>query len=138
MTHSADPFKTGALASSQFRWFYWGRTVSLFGSAMTPVALAFAVLQARQGQNLLGYILGAEILPNVLMLLIGGSIADRYRRDRLILLSNLGSGLSQVGIAAIVPYRGESVLDFPISNCKWRISSLHFPSYARHYPRHRR
>ena len=36
------------------------------------------------------------------MLLIGGSIADRYRRDRLILLSNLGSGLSQTGIAAIV------------------------------------
>ncbi|WAH35281.1 MFS transporter [Alicyclobacillus dauci] len=94
-------FKTGALSSSQFRWFYFGRTISLFGSAMTPVALAFAVLQARQGQHLLGYILAAEIIPNVLMLLVGGSIADRYRRDRLILISNLGSGLSQTGIAVI-------------------------------------
>ncbi len=94
--------KTGALSGSQFRLFYMGRTISLFGSAMTPVALAFAVLQARQGQQLLGYILAAEILPNVLIVLIGGSIADRYRRDRLILLGNLGSGLSQTGIAAIV------------------------------------
>jgi MFS family permease len=97
-----NKFKTGALSSSQFRWFYLGRTVSLFGSAMTPVALAFAVLQVRQGQHLLGYILASEILPNVLMLLVGGSIADRYRRDRLIQLGNLGSGLSQAGIAAIV------------------------------------
>ena len=108
-------FKTGALASSQFRWFYWGRTVSLFGSAMTPVALAFAVLQARQGQNLLGYILAAEILPNVLMVLIGGSIADRYRRDRLLLLSNLGSGLSQTGIAAIVLMGANPYWIFPLA-----------------------
>lgn len=69
---------------------------------MTPLALAFAILQTPHGSRLLGYILAAEILPNVLLLLIGGSIADRYRRDRLILLSYVGSGLSQAGIAAIV------------------------------------
>lgn len=107
--------KTGALSSSQFRWFYMGRTISLFGSAMTPVALAFAVLQARQGQHLLGYILAAEILPNVLIVLIGGSIADRYRRDMLILLSNLGSGLSQTGIAAIVLSGANQYWIFPLA-----------------------
>ncbi len=107
--------KTGALSGSQFRWFYMGRTISLFGSAMTPVALAFAVLQARQGQHLLGYILAAEILPNVLIVLIGGSIADRYRRDMLILLSNLGSGLSQTGIAAIVLSGANTYWIFPLA-----------------------
>ena len=69
---------------------------------MTPVALAFAVLQDRHGQQLLGYVMAAELLPNVLMVLIGGSLADRYRRDRLIQLANLGSGFTQAGIAAIV------------------------------------
>lgn len=69
---------------------------------MTPVALAFAVLQARQGEHLLGYILAAQILPNVLLVLIGGSVSDRHRRDRLIQLGYLGSGLSQAGIAAVV------------------------------------
>ncbi|MCL6599852.1 MAG: MFS transporter [Alicyclobacillus macrosporangiidus] len=107
--------ETGALSSSRFRWFYCGRTVSLFGRAMTPVALAFAVLQARNGQQLLGYILAAEILPNVLMLLIGGNIADRYRRDRILLLCNLGSGLSQTGIAAIVLMGANSYLIFPLA-----------------------
>ena len=95
-------FTTGALAQSRFRWFYLARTISLFGSAMTPVALAFAVLAVPDGQQLLGYILAAELLPNVLMLLIGGSVADRYRRDRLIQLANVGSGFTQAGIALVV------------------------------------
>ncbi|MCL5971652.1 MAG: MFS transporter [Firmicutes bacterium] len=92
----------GVLRRAQFRWFYLGRTLSLFGSGMTPVALAFAVLQARHGQQLLGYILAAELLPNVLVVLIGGSVADRYRRDRLIQLASWGSGFSQACIAVVV------------------------------------
>lgn len=109
------PFKAGALSGSQFRWFYLGRTVSLFGSGMTPVALAFSVLQVRQGQHLLGYILAAEILPNVLMLLVGGRVADRYRRDRMLILSNLGSGLSQAGIAAVVLAGANPYWIFPLA-----------------------
>ncbi|QQE77103.1 MFS transporter [Alicyclobacillus sp. SO9] len=92
----------GALHSPQFRWFYLGQSVSLFGSGMTPLVLAFAVLDTPHGRNLLGYILAAEILPHVLMVLVGGGVADRYRRDRLMVLSNLGSGFSQAVIALIV------------------------------------
>ena len=99
---SPSRFKTGALSHVRFRWFYLARTISYFGSSMTPVALAFAVLQAPHGQHLLGLILGAELLPNVIMVLIGGSLADRYRRDVLIQLASLGSGLTQAGIAAVV------------------------------------
>jgi MFS family permease len=109
---------TGVLAGPQFRRFYLGRTISVFGSGMTPVALAFAVLAAPHGQQLLGDILAAEILPNVLMVLLGGSLADRYRRDRLIQLTNVGSGLSQAAIACLVlsaanPYW---LLPFAIAN----------------------
>lgn len=108
-------FNSGVLSGSQFQWFYSGRTISLFGSAMTPVALAFAVLEAPNGQQLLGYILAAEILPNVLVVLIGGTIADRYRRDRLLLLSNLGSGISQAGIAVIVLMGANTYFIFPLA-----------------------
>lgn len=95
-------FTSGALAQSRFRWFYLARTISLFGGGMTPVAMAFAVLAAPHGQHLLGYILAAALLPHVLLLLIGGSMADRYRRDRLIQLANVGSGFTQAGIAVVV------------------------------------
>lgn len=92
----------GPLSRDPFRWFFMGRMLSLFGSAMTPIALAFAVLQSRQGPQLLGYILAAQLLPHTLFLLVGGSVADRYRRDRLIMLGNMGAGLSQAAIAAVV------------------------------------
>lgn len=105
----------GSLWSAEFQWFYWGRAVSLFGSSMTPVALAFAVLQIPRGQQLLGYILAAEILPNVLMVLIGGTIADRYRRDTLLVISNLGSGLSQACIACIVLLGASPYFIFPLA-----------------------
>lgn len=92
----------GPLSRDPFRWFFMGRMLSLFGSAMTPIALAFAVLQFRHGPQLLGYILAAQLLPHTLFLLVGGSVADRYRRDRLIMLGNMGAGLSQAAIAAVV------------------------------------
>ncbi|WDL98334.1 MFS transporter [Alicyclobacillus sp. ALC3] len=106
---------TGALSGARFRWFYLGRTVSLFGSGMTPVALAFAVLQVQHGQQLLGYVLAAEILPEVIMVLMGGSVADRYRRDRLLVLSSVGSGLSQSGIAVIVVLRLDPYWILPLA-----------------------
>ncbi|MCL6453348.1 MAG: MFS transporter [Alicyclobacillus sp.] len=100
--HLPHRFSQGALSSRPFQWFYAGRTVSLFGSAMTPVALSFAVLQAQNGQRLLGFVLAAEILPQLVFLLVGGSAADRMRRDRLLVLSHLGSGFAQAGVASIV------------------------------------
>ncbi|NMP21752.1 MFS transporter [Sulfobacillus harzensis] len=121
-------FTTGALARSQFRWFYIGRNVSLFGSGMTPVALAFAILQARHGQHLLGYIMAAEILPNVVMLLLGGSVADRYRRDRLILFASLGSGCTQAGIAAIVLTGTSPYWIFPLAVTNGIISAFSAPA----------
>jgi MFS family permease len=106
---------SGPLRSSQFRWYYGGQTTSSFGSAMTPVALAFAVLAVRDGQHLLGFVLAAEIIPNVAFVLLGGSMADRYRRDTLIRLSNLGAGISQAGVAAVVLTGASPYLIFPLA-----------------------
>ncbi len=121
-------FTTGPLTRSQFRWFYLARTISLIGSGMTPVALAFAVLHARHGQQLLGYILAAELLPNVLMVLIGGSVGDRYRRDRLIQLASWGSGFSQACIAAVVLTGTNSYWIFPLAIFNGVLGALTSPA----------
>jgi MFS family permease len=123
-----SPWATGALARPQFRWFYLGRTVSLFGSGMTPVALAFAVLQVRHGQELLGYVMAAEILPNVLLLLIGGSLADRYRRDRLMQLASVASGCCQAGIAATVLTGTSPYWLFPLAVMNGAIGAFAAPA----------
>lgn len=64
------------LAQPDLRWFAAGYTTSQIGSAMAPIATAFAAL-AVGGARALGWLMAARILPVVLFLLLGGVLADR-------------------------------------------------------------
>jgi MFS family permease len=91
------------LARRDFRWFLTGQTVSLLGSAMAPVALAFAVLAASHDKATdLGVVLTAHMIPMLVFLLIGGATADRFARRTVLVWSNLGSGLTQGTVAALL------------------------------------
>ncbi|MEY9878200.1 MFS family permease [Streptacidiphilus sp. MAP12-33] len=90
------------LRRSGFRWFFAGQTVSLSGSAMAPVALAFAVLDASGRAGDLGVVLAARMLPMLGFLLIGGAVADRLPRRTVLLVSNLGAALTQGAVAALL------------------------------------
>lgn len=83
-----------------FRWFFTGQSVSLAGSAMTPVALSFAVLTAAHHSSDLAIVLAAQSLTLILFLLVGGAVADRLPRARVLVWSNLGAGLTQGAVAA--------------------------------------
>lgn len=120
--------RPGPPCGSAFQWYYTGQTISLLGSAMTPVALAFAVLQARGGAHLLGYILAAQIIPEVLLVLIGGSIADRYRRDTLIRTANLGAGISQAGVATVVLAGFSPYWIFPMATVNGALAAFTSPA----------
>lgn len=85
-----------------FAVFYTGRLVSLLGSAMTPVALAFAVLGSSHSPTDLGVVLAAGIVPRLAFLLVGGAVGDRFPRNRVLRLSNLGAGAAQLAAAAIL------------------------------------
>jgi MFS family permease len=69
---------------------------------MTPVALAFAVLEMTDDPKYLGYVLAAAMIPMLVFLLVGGGVADRLRQDRLLTVTNVGSGLTQAGMAFCV------------------------------------
>ncbi len=85
-----------------FRWFLAGQTVSLLGGSMTPVALTFAVLDASNSATQLGVVLVARMVPMLGFLLIGGATADRFSRRTVLVLSNVGSALTQGAVAAIL------------------------------------
>ncbi len=76
----------GPLSARDFRLFLAGRLTSFIGTGMLPVALAFAVLGRHGSTSEVGYVLGAETLPLVLFLLVGGAAADRLNR-RVVMLS---------------------------------------------------
>jgi MFS family permease len=89
-------------AVSPFRLFLAGRLVSLLGSAMTPVALAFAVLDAAGRPTDLGVVLACQILPQLTLVLVGGVVADRFPRRAVLLGSHLVAGTTQAAVAAVI------------------------------------
>jgi MFS family permease len=91
-----------SLLAPPFRGFFLGRLVSLLGSAMTPAALALAVLQASGRPDDLGIVLAAQLLPNLALLLVGGVVADRLPRRAVLVAANLGAGLTQGAVAAVL------------------------------------
>jgi MFS family permease len=97
-----DRVRAGPLGQREFRLLFLGRTTSLVGTAFANVALAFAVLDLTGSKADLGYVLAARSLPQVLFLLVGGIWADRLPRHRVMVASNLASGISQGAIAALL------------------------------------
>jgi predicted MFS family arabinose efflux permease len=93
------------LREREFRLLFAGRTASLVGNAIAPVALAFAVLDLTGSKTDLGLILACREIPLILFLLVGGIWADRLPRNRVMVGANLASALSQA-VAAILLISG--------------------------------
>ena len=94
--------RLGPLRHREFRLLFAGRTISMAGSAMAPVALAFAVLDLTGSSTDLGIVLAARQIPVILLLLFGGVWADRLPRHHVMVASNVVSGASQAGVAALL------------------------------------
>ena len=97
-----DRLRAGPLGQRDFRFLFFGRTTSFVGNAFANVALAFAVLDLTGSKADLGLVLAARSLPTVLFLLVGGIWADRLPRHRVMVISNVVSGLSQGAIAVLL------------------------------------
>jgi MFS family permease len=90
------------LRHREFRLLFTGRATTILGSAMAPVALAFAVLDITGSKTDLGLVLAARSLPQLLFLLVGGIWADRLPRHRVMVASDLVSGTSQAAVAVLL------------------------------------
>jgi len=85
-----------------FRYVVLGRTVTMLGNGMAPIALAFAVLDLTGSAADLGLVVGARSLTNVLFLLFGGVVADRLPRQFVVVVASGLSFLTQGAVAALV------------------------------------
>ncbi|MEV0259068.1 MFS transporter [Streptomyces sp. NPDC050732] len=85
-----------------FRRFLLAQVVSAAGSAMAPLALAYAVIGAGGGAGALGLVLATNTVPTVVFLLVGGVLADRLSRSRLLFLGNLLAAAAQGALALVV------------------------------------
>lgn len=93
----------GILKDRSLLAFFSARTLSLVGNAMAPVALAFAVLEMPGSTaTSLGLVLTARAGAQVIFVLIGGVIADRFPRHRVMVAADVAAGLAQTAVAVLV------------------------------------
>ena len=83
----------------EFRLLFAGELVTLLGTAVAPVALAFAVLDLTGSATDLGLVLAAGWLPQIFFILLGGVLGDRLPRNLVMVGANLLSAAAQ-GTAA--------------------------------------
>ncbi|MFI8455099.1 MFS transporter [Kitasatospora sp. NPDC085464] len=91
-----------AWASRDFRIQTAATVISGLGNAGAPIATAFAVLGNGGTTTEVGYVTAARLLPTVLLLVLGGALADRMPRHRIMVAANVFSGASQAVLAALV------------------------------------
>ncbi|HBJ73294.1 MAG TPA: MFS transporter [Actinobacteria bacterium] len=77
-------------ADRRFRKLFVARTISNLGNGIAPIALAFGVLALpNTDATSLSLVLAAQAVPLVLMLPVGGVVADRLGRARVIAYTDL-------------------------------------------------
>jgi hypothetical protein len=102
MTAATAPARAGVLAERGFRLVFAGQALSTIGDAAATIAVAFAVLEIGGSPTALGVVLVARYLPLAAFLLIGGVVADRVRRRRLMLTSDVLRAVTQGVLAALL------------------------------------
>lgn len=90
----------GALADRDFRLYFVGQLTSAIGTGMTAVALSFAVLASHGTASAVGVVLAAQTAPLAVFLLVGGVIADRLGRRRVMLGADVLRGAAQAALGA--------------------------------------
>lgn len=88
------------LRHRNFRLLVTGATVSALGNAITPVALAFAVLDLGGSASELGLVVAAFAAAEVVTILFGGVLGDRLPRAVMMQGSAAAAVVTQALVAA--------------------------------------
>lgn len=116
-------------ANRKFLLFFIGRAIDLAGSAMTPVVLTLAVLQATNSVSDTGVVLAANVLPTLILMMLGGVVADRIPRARILIITCVLSALVQLAMAAaLFAHNFSLILMAILAACSGAISAFSSPA----------
>ena len=98
---SASPSVSSLLRDRVFLRYYLARSLSQMGSALAPVALALTVLGDYDAAGL-GLLLASQVVPQLILTLVGGVAGDRVERRTVLVGANLVMALTQGGTAVVL------------------------------------
>ena len=94
-----------------FRALWVGRLLSWIGSGLGPVAFAFAAIDLGADPVELGVVVASRAVPNVVLILFGGAVADRLPKRTVAMGSSI---LSAVGLAGAAGLLATRLADLPL------------------------
>jgi len=119
------------LADRNFRLLFIGQSLSTFGDAAATIAVAFAVFGIGGSASELGLVLAARYVPLAGFLLVGGVVADRFPRRRLMLSSDVVRAVAQGTLAALLLSGKAEVWQLVVLQAVYGIAEAFFtPSVA--------
>ena len=90
-----------ALHSRPFALLWTGQTISALGDGAFVTALSWQALQLTGSAMAMGMVVLAQTLPMILLLLLGGVVADRFPRQKVMLWSDASRAVAVLLIAAL-------------------------------------
>ena len=96
------PATLRALQYRNFQLFFSGQLISLIGTWMQTVAQAWLVYRMTHSSILLGSVGFAGQIPIFLLSPIGGIVADRYSRQRIVIATQTASMVLAFALSALV------------------------------------
>ncbi|MGW6538801.1 MFS transporter [Streptomyces sp. NPDC055051] len=92
-------------------YMYWwtGNGVSTLGTSVTTLAFPLLMLSATGSVAQAGFITACHMIGTLVMLPVGGVLADRVSRRALMISASFGQALA-MGAVALLVYRGDPVV----------------------------
>jgi predicted MFS family arabinose efflux permease len=91
-----------ALSQRDFALLWAGQTISLFGDGIFTIALAWQALELSGSATTLGLVLLVRSAARILILLMGGAMADRVERRVLMLIGDSVQALAVAAVALLI------------------------------------
>lgn len=90
------------MQSRNYRLYFYGQTVSLIGTWMQRTAVSWVVYTLTHSSFMLGLSLFCTQFPSFLLSTAGGVVSDRYDRFRVLLVTQVASGIQSLLLAILV------------------------------------
>jgi len=91
-----------AFKSYNYRLYFFGQSISLLGTWMQKTAVSWVVYELTHSKLMLGVTMFASMFPSFIFSFIGGVVADRYNRFRVLLATQLASMIQAGLLTALV------------------------------------
>ncbi len=106
----------GPLRIPAFRVFWTGHAVSCFGDGMVPLVTAFAVIGQGHGAVELGAVLAIGVVCRIIATLVGGVLADRISRLRLMASADAVRCVVQLSLGVLLTAGHGSAVVLAVGN----------------------